>query len=112
MGKIYKILDAAVFVICLPFYIVIYPVVILAIRLRLNRLRKLSCGACGFLFSGIGSEEILSRGGNRIFREGHGKIDWENIPEREIKCPNCSAINYFNKRDRLISCVSKSDGKL
>ena len=98
-----KVLDAAIFIICLPVYLIAWPFMLAGQQATLKKLRKIDCPRCGQEMSGLDKGDVYPMMARLRITAGT-IVDWEHMPKVSVVCPNCNQKSCFDAEYRQTSC--------
>lgn len=93
--------EFAVMILCLPFYLVVVPLMIWQETRIAGKIRQLVCGHCDARLDGVSRRMVLRCGVKKRLSPG-AVIDWERQPAWMVKCPQCQQDVFFNRKLRQV----------
>ena len=98
-----KIVEAILVTLCLPLYIAILPFYAISVARKVRTLSKRECPICGVRMDGLKRANIQCLG-LRLALAAGTKVDWDRLPQDEVRCPRCSATFCIDRKWRFTSC--------
>jgi len=99
-----KIIDTLVFILCLPVYLIAWPLMAFGTRQTIDTLSTKHCPHCGELFVGL-SKQHLQTMSIRLRLTAGTTVDWDRLPQWKIRCPACNQPSCLDRQNRLTSCI-------
>ena len=103
----YRVVDAVVVVVCLPFYMVAWPLFRMARARSAAALNKavdvIICPHCSHSFRHVLSSELESYGVRLHLKPG-SIVNEERMPRWSVKCRACGAQICFDAQHRVTDC--------
>jgi hypothetical protein len=101
MGRVIEII---VVIICLPFYLLVWPFMYFGTRARLKKIRAQNCPHCGASLAGVGSKDLECCAVRPQLLPG-AKVDWDRLPQTKITCAGCGKDICFDGKVRVTEPV-------
>ena len=98
-----KIIEAIVVTLCLPFYIAILPFYEISVARKVRTLSKQECPMCGVRMEGLKRSDIRCLG-LRLALAAGAEVDWDRLPQDEVRCPKCEATLCIDRKWKFTSC--------
>ena len=98
-----KIVEAIVVTLCLPVYIVLWPIDAISVAWKVRTLSKRKCPLCGAQMDGLERTDFRFVAVRFVLAAGT-KVQWDRLPHDEVRCPRCDATFCIDRKWRFTSC--------
>ena len=103
-GLLYKVIDVVIATLCIPFYLITYPLVVLGTKYERSKAARHICGQrCPHCQCAIEPLERLKPKHYpfpRIRLSSGWRLVWDRVPCFSLDCPTCKRKIHFDRRYR------------